>query len=216
VYETLFKPLKVSKQQFKKTVGCIKEFREIQDHRHHAEEKVTNIETLSLLLRGRMIVSQKGRALHLIARNQFLDSPEWFGSSSDECFQVTITALEDCRVLVWQRDKLRLTLMSDPFLNAVFDHVLGRDVVKKLTQVQDAIVAMTGDWMLTEKTDVDEKQALIAKQIDDGPQIVAMLNRSYNGKKTPRAQMAILGAMTIITLKDGAETPLNLMVKLSS
>jgi len=69
--------------------------------------------------------------------------------------------------------------------------------------------------MLTEKTDVDEKQALIAKQIDDGPQIVAMLNRSYNGKKTPRAQMAILDAMTTIVLKDGADS-LNLMVQLSS
>ena len=48
---------------------------------------------------------------------------------------MSVTALEDCTVLVWHRDKLKFQMMSDPFLQAVFDHVLGRDVVKKLMQV---------------------------------------------------------------------------------
>lgn len=51
------------------------------------------------------------------------------------CFQVSIMAMEESRVLVWHRDKLKLSIMSDGFLQAVFDHILGRDVVHKLMQV---------------------------------------------------------------------------------
>ena len=36
----------------------------------------------------RLVISQHGRALHIVAQHQFLDSPEWFGVSSDEFFQV--------------------------------------------------------------------------------------------------------------------------------
>lgn len=49
--------------------------------------------------------------------------------------QVSITAMEESRVLIWHRDKLKLTIITDQFLQAVFDHILGRDVVKKLMQV---------------------------------------------------------------------------------
>lgn len=49
--------------------------------------------------------------------------------------QVSIMAMEESRVLVWHRDKLKLSIMSDGFLQAVFDHILGRDVVHKLMQV---------------------------------------------------------------------------------
>ena len=51
----------------------------------------------------RLIVSQGGRALHLVNENQFLDSPEWFGVSTDEYFQVTVTALETSTILMWHR-----------------------------------------------------------------------------------------------------------------
>ena len=36
----------------------------------------------------RLLVSQAGRALHLVTKDQFLDSPEWFGVTTDEIFQV--------------------------------------------------------------------------------------------------------------------------------
>lgn len=45
-------------------------------------------------------------------------------------------AMEESRVLVWHRDKLKLSIMSDAFLQSVFDHILGRDVVHKLMQVR--------------------------------------------------------------------------------
>ena len=52
-------------------------------------------------------------------------------------FKISATALEETKILVWHRDKLKLILtMSDPFLKTVLDHVVARDVVKKLTQVR--------------------------------------------------------------------------------
>ncbi|XP_069936984.1 popeye domain-containing 2 isoform X1 [Cherax quadricarinatus] len=100
----------------------------------YAQEKITRVDSLSLVLSGRLVISQNGRALHIVSQHQFLDSPEWFGVSTDEFFQVSATAIEDSRVLIWHRDKLKLTIMGDQFLQAVFDHILGRDVVKKLMQ----------------------------------------------------------------------------------
>lgn len=44
-------------------------------------------------------------------------------------------AMEESRVLIWHRDKLKLSIITEPFLQTVFDHILGRDVVKKLMQV---------------------------------------------------------------------------------
>lgn len=53
--------------------------------------------------------------------------------------QVSIMAMEESRVLIWHRDKLKLSIMAEPFLQTVFDHILGRDVVKKLMQVTQVI-----------------------------------------------------------------------------
>ena len=35
-----------------------------------------------------MLVIENGRTLHVLNQMQFLDSPEWFGVSSDDFFQV--------------------------------------------------------------------------------------------------------------------------------
>lgn len=90
----------------------------------------------------RLVVSQGGRALHIVFPHQFLDSPEWFGVSTNELFQVTIVSLEEARVLIWHRDKLKLSIINNHFMQAVFDHILGRDVVKKLIQVSFVCVCV--------------------------------------------------------------------------
>lgn len=141
VYKNIFQPLKVSKQQFKKVVNCMKSIRPLKRGEHFAIEKQTRVETLSLLLSGSMLVIENGRTLHVLHPMQFLDSPEWFGVSSDDFFQVSIRACEESRVLLWHRDKLKLILLTDPFLQAVFDHILGRDVVRKLTQMKEKITS---------------------------------------------------------------------------
>lgn len=38
---------------------------------------------------NRLVVSQNQRALHIVFPHQFLDSPEWFGVSTDDFFQVS-------------------------------------------------------------------------------------------------------------------------------
>ncbi|CAG2063263.1 unnamed protein product [Timema podura] len=134
VYLALFRPLKVTRHQFKKVLNCMKLIRQLKYQEVYAQEKVTKVDSLSLVLSGKLVVSQNSRALHIVFSHQFLDSPEWFGVSTDEFFQVSITAMEESRVLIWHRDKLKLTIITDQFLQAVFDHILGRDVVKKLMQ----------------------------------------------------------------------------------
>lgn len=83
----------------------------------------------------RFVVSQNQKALHIVFPNAFLDSPEYFGVSTDDYFQVSITAIDEAKVLIWHRDKLKLSIMSDEFLQIAFDHILAKDVVKKLMQV---------------------------------------------------------------------------------
>ena len=96
-----------------------------------------------------MPVWQAGRPLHVVSENQFLDSPEWFGVTTDEYFQVSVTALEECSILVWHRDRLKFHLMADSFLQVVFDHVLGRDVVKKLMQVGKSCFLYKREFIMT-------------------------------------------------------------------
>ena len=90
---------------------------------------------MTIIILFRLEVSQGGQTLHYVTQYEFLDSPEWFGVTTDEYFQVTVTAVDDCSVLVWHRDKIKHQVMGDHHLQAVLDHVLARDVVKKLLQV---------------------------------------------------------------------------------
>ncbi|XP_026288166.1 blood vessel epicardial substance isoform X1 [Frankliniella occidentalis] len=195
VYAALFQPLKVSRHQFKKVLDCMKMIRPLKYQEVYAQEKVTKVDSLSLVLSGKLVVSQNFRALHIVFPHQFLDSPEWFGVSTDEFFQVSVTAMEESRVLLWHRDKLKLTIITDSFLQAVFDHILGRDVVKKLMQIpvvdtsdEDSAVLLVNETMaasvnghlpnsLEDAGESEEKPMLIVKKSGDGPGITALINR---------------------------------------
>lgn len=178
VYVALFQPLKVSRHQFKKVLDCMKMIRQLKYQEVYAQEKVTKVDSLSLVLSGKLVVSQNFRALHIVFPHQFLDSPEWFGVSTDEYFQVSVTAMEESRVLLWHRDKLKLTIITDSFLQAVFDHILGRDVVKKLMQVNETMAASVNGHLPNSLEDAgEEKPMLIVKKSGDGPGITALINR---------------------------------------
>ncbi|XP_015523882.1 blood vessel epicardial substance [Neodiprion pinetum] len=201
VYVAVFQPLRVSRHQFKKVLNCMKGIRQLKYQEVYAQEKVTKVDSLSLVLSGKLVVSQNGRALHIVFPHQFLDSPEWFGVSTDEYFQVSITAMEESRILLWHRDKLKLSIITDQFLQAVFDHILGRDVVKKLMQVSETMAASslhqyqngqvvnlagvpragTGSTT-TDTNDLDTKLQLVVKNTGDGSQgITALINRQLQG-----------------------------------
>ncbi|CAL4080185.1 unnamed protein product [Meganyctiphanes norvegica] len=182
VYRSLFQPLKVSRHQFKRVIDCMKVIRYVKFQEIYAQEKITRVDSLSLVLSGRLVISQNGRALHIVSQHQFLDSPEWFGVSTDEFFQVSATAIEDSRVLIWHRDKLKLTIMGDQFLQAVFDHILGRDVVKKLMQVNESLSGMSNGHCVANLADDSEtKPLLVVKKGDESGSITAIINRQLSG-----------------------------------
>ncbi|XP_043209794.1 popeye domain-containing protein 3-like [Amphibalanus amphitrite] len=135
VYGATFAPLNVNRRQFQRVLRCMRAIRSVSCREMIIEEQATRVDSLTLVLSGQFVVSQGGKALHVVSRDQFLDSPEWFSVLTDDYFQVSVTSLQESRVLVWHRDKLKLNIMEDQFLKAVFDNVLGRDVVQKLLQV---------------------------------------------------------------------------------
>lgn len=187
VYEALFKPLRVSRHQFKKVLNCMKLVRSLKYQEVYAQEKVTKVDSLSLVLAGKLVVSQNQRALHIVFPHQFLDSPEWFGVSTDDYFQVSIMAMEESRVLIWHRDKLKLSIMAEPFLQAVFDHILGRDVVKKLMQVTQVSETMASNGFLPSGgyDDAEDKPMLLMKKGSEGHGLTALINRQLQEEHAP-------------------------------
>ncbi|KAG7209620.1 hypothetical protein KM043_011271 [Ampulex compressa] len=196
VYIAVFQPLRVSRHQFRKVLNCMKIIRQLKYQEVYAQEKVTKVDSLSLVLSGKLVVSQNGRALHIVFPHQFLDSPEWFGVSTDEYFQVSITAMEESRILLWHRDKLKLSIISDQFLQAVFDHILGRDVVKKLMQVSETMAASSHQQQNGQviglggigalENDPDTK-LFVVKKTGDSQGITALISRQLQAAGDPNA-----------------------------
>ncbi|CAG2100593.1 unnamed protein product, partial [Medioppia subpectinata] len=160
VYRNLFQPLRVSRNAFKTIYFCTREIQTLKSNDIYAIEGRTRVDRLTLLLSGRVSIIRGGRTrvdrltlllsgrvsiirggqtLHIIDSHQFLDSPEWFGVGSHETYQVSIVALEESRLLVWNRDKLKLSISCDPYLQTLLDNILGKDVVKKLLLVSDSV-----------------------------------------------------------------------------
>lgn len=131
-YCNLFRPLGVSRVDFQRLFSYARGIQTIKPKDIYAVEDQTVVDHLSLLLSGRVSVVRAGVTRHIVDCYQFLESPEWFGMSSSEKYQVSIVALEESQLLVWNRDKLKLSISSDRYLQTILDHILGRDIVKKL------------------------------------------------------------------------------------
>lgn len=146
LYMDLCYPFHIERKEFSKVLSCMKEIKTVKFGKDYVTEHMTRVDRLSLVLSGRLLVRQSGKMLHVVPNLHFVDSPEWFGVAADEFFQISATALEETKVLVWHRDKLKLILMKNPYLHTVFEHIIARDVVRKLTQSQD------GTCMARDKT----------------------------------------------------------------
>lgn len=131
-YRNLFRPLGVSRVDFQRLYSYTRGIQIIKPKDIYAMEDQTVVDRLSLLLTGRVSVVRAGITRHIVDCYQFLESPEWFGMNSSEKYQVSIVALEESQLLVWNRDKLKLSISSDRYLQIILDHILGRDIVKKL------------------------------------------------------------------------------------
>lgn len=53
VYIAVFQPLRVSRHQFKKVLNCMKIIRQLKYQEVYAQEKVTKVDSLSLVLSGK-------------------------------------------------------------------------------------------------------------------------------------------------------------------
>ncbi|CRK90681.1 CLUMA_CG004380, isoform C [Clunio marinus] len=187
VYVALFKPLRVSRRRFKKILSCLKAVRQLKHQEIYVQEKITKVDSLSLVLSGKFVVSQNQKALHIVFPHQFLDSPEYFGVSTDDYFQVSITAIDESKLLIWHRDKLKLSIITDEFLQVVFDHILGRDVVKKLMQVSQVseTMAQSNGFVTSHRAydDDDKPMLLMKKSVDNqGNGLTALINKQLQAE----------------------------------
>ncbi|NWQ79634.1 POPD2 protein, partial [Columbina picui] len=92
LYKTMYLPLQVPLEVYKEIVKCCEErVQSLARDQNYAVEGKTPIDRLSLLLSGRIRVSQDGQFLHYVFPYQFLDSPEWesLRPSEEGTFQVT-------------------------------------------------------------------------------------------------------------------------------
>lgn len=53
VYVALFKPLRVSRRRFKKILNCLKTVRTLKSQEIYVQEKITKVDSLSLVLKGK-------------------------------------------------------------------------------------------------------------------------------------------------------------------
>jgi len=140
VYNNFFAPFDVSKTTFAELVS-IKGFHKLllkKDHSYAIEGKTT-VDRLALVVSGKLKVQQGNKILHYIQKNEFVDSPEWDALKGDNkgtaTFNVTISAENNCRCIVWKRKPLLALLAKQKQLNKLFNCFISLDVLKKLNSL---------------------------------------------------------------------------------
>ncbi|XP_028937260.1 popeye domain-containing protein 2 [Ornithorhynchus anatinus] len=147
LYEALGLPLRVPLPAYRELVRCCGErVLPLAPGQTYAVEGETPIDRLSLLLSGRVCVSQDGQFLHYVFPYQFLDSPEWesLRPSEEGTFQVTLTAETDCGYVSWPRDGLNALLGRERYVARLFSALLGHDICEKLYALNDKLFAESG------------------------------------------------------------------------
>jgi len=88
VYNDLCAPFRLERADFARILCCMREIKVLKHGQDYVTEKMTPVDSLSLVLSGRLLVRQSGKLLHVVPRLHFVDSPEWFGVAADDLFQV--------------------------------------------------------------------------------------------------------------------------------
>ncbi|XP_069686354.1 uncharacterized protein [Periplaneta americana] len=144
LYLKLFKPLRVSKKHFKELTREGQLLRLEPGETYAVEEVTPADERLSVLLKGKLRVTCDDMHLHYIQPHQFIDSPEWEANqnNSDDVFQVTITAEQECLYMCWSRLKLERVLRHRPLLKVVLSNIIGKDITHKLYSLNEHLGAL--------------------------------------------------------------------------
>uniref|UniRef100_T1IMG3 POPDC1-3 domain-containing protein n=1 Tax=Strigamia maritima TaxID=126957 RepID=T1IMG3_STRMM len=142
LYTKLFEPLQMDKKDFRTLLRDAKLFTLSEGNTYAVEDVTRADQRLSILLKGRLKVTCGDNLLHLIHPHHFIDSPEW-EAATEVLFQVTITAVEDSRYICWPRSRLQQLLKTHPFLEAVINNLVGKDITFKLYSLNENFNPMT-------------------------------------------------------------------------
>ena len=105
-----------------------------QEHRSIVENK------LYVLISGMMTVRCDGLFLQALQPLEFINSIEWKCGQYGQPFstyQVSIEAITECEVLVFNQDSLEKAFEATPHLQFIIDSLVSRDIAKKLYAVSD-------------------------------------------------------------------------------
>ncbi|XP_070553666.1 popeye domain-containing protein 3-like [Ptychodera flava] len=143
LYSHLFKPLEVPLSVYTSLVQMPNvEVLDLPTGHRYAVEGETTCDRLSLLISGRLEVKAKGEFLHEINQFQFIDSATWesYKPGSNDKYQVTITAVVNCRYIMWPRKNLEQLMAKDGYLYAIMTNMMGRDICQKLHALDEKIM----------------------------------------------------------------------------
>lgn len=141
VYENLFAPLQVTRMQFKRLVSVdAAQIANLHAGECYAIEGLTKTDRLGLLLTGRVNVMNEKTFLHNILPEEFLDSPEFESSNSEEIFKVSICAAEPSKYIVWQRQALEYIFVKDPYLAQITNAIISQDITDKLFRMNSKVL----------------------------------------------------------------------------
>ncbi|CAG5126157.1 unnamed protein product, partial [Candidula unifasciata] len=150
VYVSLFMPLQVSRQLYKRLVGpefC--SLMTLHEGETYATQSVTRTDKLGLLITGVMHAYSNRCLLHSITEKQFIDSPEFESTcTGEEKFQVSIVATGMCRYMFWPRQSLEYLLIKEPYLAYVMKVIIGRDITNKLYAINEKVAGSRLDIRL--------------------------------------------------------------------
>ncbi|XP_067676720.1 blood vessel epicardial substance-like [Haliotis asinina] len=152
IYSKLFRPLKMSRQEFA-LICKLGTMMTVPKGSIYAVEGITNIgDKVSILVKGKLKVTYGRFYLHHIEASEFVDSPECDSAvpyvETDEKYQVTISASEESRILTWHYPTLQEYLDKDTYLATAFHYILGKDISHKLYQIQELLLS-NPDYMRT-------------------------------------------------------------------
>ncbi|XP_052810891.1 blood vessel epicardial substance-like isoform X4 [Mya arenaria] len=144
VYLRTFKPLKVTRKQFKGLADLGGMHLQGKGSFYARQNQTPTGHKLSVLLKGRLKVSYGDVYLHSVDANHFVDSPEYDNFNEtyrDGKYKVNISATEDCLLFSFPQDRLIKHLSSDPRLEHIFGQIIGKDISQKLYEIQERMTA---------------------------------------------------------------------------
>ena len=140
LFQHSFKPLGVTKLQFQKFVSP--EHASVVDLHSgecYAVENMTKTDRLGIVLSGRCNVLNDKNFLHSVGPHEFLDSPEFESSSSEDVFRVSICAACPSKYVVWERATLEYLFVKEPYLAYIFGALISEDITEKLFNMDEKL-----------------------------------------------------------------------------